>query len=67
MQCARDKTRQHTPTMCTHTPVHPSHHSPPPQIDPKKDAGKRLASFDGDADRIVYHYFDAEVRGEGRE
>ena len=31
------------------------------QIDPKKAAGQRLASFDGDADRIVYHYFDAEV------
>jgi len=33
---------------------------PPKGIDPKKDAGQRLASFDGDADRIVYHYFDAE-------
>lgn len=30
---------------------------PPSGFDPKADAGKRLASLDGDADRLVYHYF----------
>lgn len=31
---------------------------PPNGVDKTKDATRRLASFDGDADRVVYHYFD---------
>ena len=66
---ARGKSlEEHSPTtrmMHAHLSNHPIHSPAPPlgQIDPKKDVGKRLVSFDGDADRIVYHYFDAEVRG----
>lgn len=32
---------------------------PPRGVDASADAERRLASYDGDADRIVYHYFDA--------
>lgn len=31
---------------------------PPSGVSATDDAGKRLCSFDGDADRIVYHFFD---------
>lgn len=33
---------------------------PPRGFDPAADKLKRLASVDGDADRLVYHYFDSE-------
>eukprot|EP00904_Undaria_pinnatifida_P011484 jgi/Undpi1/7466/HiC_scaffold_22.g09939.m1 len=32
---------------------------PPSGVSAKDDIGKRLCSFDGDADRLVYHFFDA--------
>ena len=31
----------------------------PSGVSAKDDIGKRLCSFDGDADRLVYHFFDA--------
>ena len=31
---------------------------PPSGVSAVADAGKRLCSFDGDADRLVYHFFD---------
>jgi len=31
---------------------------PPSGVSATADAGKRLCSFDGDADRLVYHFFD---------
>lgn len=30
----------------------------PSGVSAAADAGKRLCSFDGDADRLVYHFFD---------
>jgi phosphoacetylglucosamine mutase len=35
--------------------------TPPAGVDAAADAGLRLASVDGDADRLVYHFFDAAV------
>ena len=31
---------------------------PPKGVDAEADKGISIASFDGDADRVVYHYFD---------
>jgi hypothetical protein len=36
--------------------------TPPAGFSALADAGLRLASVDGDADRLVYHYFDTKVR-----
>jgi len=33
---------------------------PPKGVDAKADQGVSIASFDGDADRVVYHYFDED-------
>lgn len=30
----------------------------PSGVSAEADVGKRLCSFDGDADRLVYHFFD---------
>ena len=35
----------------------------PQGVSAAADGGKRIASFDGDADRIVYHFFDAPAQG----
>jgi phosphoacetylglucosamine mutase len=37
--------------------------TPPAGVSAAGDAGLRLASVDGDADRLVYHFFDATVGG----
>jgi phosphoacetylglucosamine mutase len=36
---------------------------PPSNFSAAKDAGRRCASLDGDADRVVYHYFKGEEEG----
>lgn len=39
-------------------PVPPQKVVPPSGFSAETDLGRRLCSFDGDADRLVYHFFD---------